>query len=219
MLKAITRSAEKVDQKVASHNASLKPGQSAITIAQFFDHYSTDEDVLVSVTEDDFLAAQRELVPSVSAEELGHYERVRKAFEGNDSSSANKQLEEASKLKITHGSHNNASHSVPSNNGHNPKSPTSNSTNFRRQTSTASRKSDLPPSTRSTFYFDQNSSVDAGFGEDEDEYVIRGVDHAGGMNGHGDPATSFGFKNDGHGKKGKTARFGSATNGDEDLYQ
>lgn len=34
------------------------------------------------VTEEDFIEAHRELVPSVSADELKHYERVRKAFEG-----------------------------------------------------------------------------------------------------------------------------------------
>ena len=34
------------------------------------------------VTEADFVAAQRELVPSVSATELAHYERVRASFEG-----------------------------------------------------------------------------------------------------------------------------------------
>lgn len=34
------------------------------------------------VTEQDFLDANRELVPSVSAGELEHYERVRASFEG-----------------------------------------------------------------------------------------------------------------------------------------
>lgn len=33
------------------------------------------------VTEEDFLAAERELVPSVSAKELDHYKRVRSMFE------------------------------------------------------------------------------------------------------------------------------------------
>ncbi|EQB56547.1 hypothetical protein CGLO_03439 [Colletotrichum gloeosporioides Cg-14] len=35
------------------------------------------------VTEEDFLAANRELVPSVSAGELAHYEQVRAMFEGS----------------------------------------------------------------------------------------------------------------------------------------
>ena len=46
------------------------------------DHLATDEDTAVMVTEDDFIEANRELVPSVSADELGHYEKVRATFEG-----------------------------------------------------------------------------------------------------------------------------------------
>ncbi|CAI4213699.1 unnamed protein product [Parascedosporium putredinis] len=61
MLKAVTRQALHVDTRVAAANA---------------------EDLAVQVTEADFLEAQRELVPSVSAGELAHYERVRKSFEG-----------------------------------------------------------------------------------------------------------------------------------------
>lgn len=34
------------------------------------------------VTEEDFMEAHKELVPSVSADELRHYDRVRKQFEG-----------------------------------------------------------------------------------------------------------------------------------------
>jgi peroxin-6 len=36
------------------------------------------------VEEEDFVKAKRELVPSVSKEELEHYERVRKVFEGGE---------------------------------------------------------------------------------------------------------------------------------------
>lgn len=85
MLKAITRSARLVDERVAAINAghaAARPAKPAITIAQFFDYHATDSDTQVLVTQEDFVAAQRELVPSVSAEELGHYTRVKAEFEG-----------------------------------------------------------------------------------------------------------------------------------------
>lgn len=85
MLKAITRSARLVDARVAEINrdrAAEVPSKSPITIAYFFDHFASEEYTQVVVTEEDFFGAQKELVPSVSAEELGHYERVRKEFEG-----------------------------------------------------------------------------------------------------------------------------------------
>jgi peroxin-6 len=78
MLKAITRQARAVDEKVKAHNASNPP----ISIAYFFDHLAVEEDMAVMVTEQDFLDANTELVPSVSADELSHYDRVRKSFEG-----------------------------------------------------------------------------------------------------------------------------------------
>jgi peroxin-6 len=78
MLKAITRQARAVDEKVKAYNAT----HAHISIAYFFDHLATEEDTAVMVTEEDFIEANRELVPSVSADELKHYERVRKAFEG-----------------------------------------------------------------------------------------------------------------------------------------
>jgi peroxin-6 len=79
MLKAITRSAKIVDEKVAAYNNTHTP---TITIAYFFDHLATEEDTAVMVTEEDFMEAHKELVPSVSADELRHYDRVRKQFEG-----------------------------------------------------------------------------------------------------------------------------------------
>lgn len=95
MLKAITRQARLVDAKVAAYNNTLPSHATRMTIAHFFDHLATDEDTNVMVVEDDFEMARRELVPSVSAEELGHYERVRKAFEGEDK----RKIEEAKKNK------------------------------------------------------------------------------------------------------------------------
>ncbi|KAJ5247986.1 peroxin-6 [Penicillium chrysogenum] len=80
MLKAITRKATAVDEKI---NA-LPNGP--VSTAWFFDHLATKEDVNVMVTEEDFLSAQGELVPSVSAKELEHFERIRQTFEAVDKS-------------------------------------------------------------------------------------------------------------------------------------
>lgn len=91
MLKAVTRQATKVDAKIKHLNEEAlataetdghHKTRNVITTANFFDHHATPEDIAVSVTEDDFLAAHRELIPSVSAGELAHYERVRASFEG-----------------------------------------------------------------------------------------------------------------------------------------
>jgi peroxin-6 len=263
MLKAVTRAAEKVDRKVASYNAKLRHGESPITIAQFFDHQATDEDLLVSVTEEDFFAAQRELVPSVSAEEFGHYERVRRSFEGTESAngtspdgpSSNGQKEQP-KLKITQGQRKptkalperistgsgGRSYQGSTNSAtvRSPASKTPNTAGFGRPDSAASNK--VAASERSTFYFDQ-ATMD-GHDDDDEEFVIR-TDHLHGNTVNGgyndsNTRTGFGFGNNdgpvqvrhsngsvhGHGKmkskgqgQGQGAAFGSATNGDDDLYQ
>ena len=59
MLKAITRKATAVDEKI-----KYLPG-GPVSTAWFFDHLATEEDVSVVVTEEDFTSAQDELVPSV----------------------------------------------------------------------------------------------------------------------------------------------------------
>jgi peroxin-6 len=83
MLKAVTRQASLVDAKIRALNAARDQNQQqAITTAYFFDHHATPEDVAVMVTEQDFIDAHEELIPSVSAGELAHYERVRATFEG-----------------------------------------------------------------------------------------------------------------------------------------
>jgi len=78
MLKAVTRQASHVDAKIAALNSSR---ETKISTAYFFDHYAEKEDVAVMVTMEDFLSAERELVPSVSLKELEHYKRVRAMFE------------------------------------------------------------------------------------------------------------------------------------------
>ena len=59
MLKAITRQASAVDAKI---KALPDP---PVSTAYFFDHLATNEDIAVMVTEEDFFAANRELVGSV----------------------------------------------------------------------------------------------------------------------------------------------------------
>ncbi|KAI1262983.1 peroxisomal biogenesis factor 6 [Xylariaceae sp. FL1019] len=82
MLKAVTRQAAAVDVKVKALNANRSESSHLISTANFFDHHATPEDIAVMVTEKDFLDANRELIPSVSAGELAHYDRVRQTFEG-----------------------------------------------------------------------------------------------------------------------------------------
>ena len=69
-----------VDAKIKVLNESGEHKQ--LTTAGFFDHHATAEDIAVMVTEEDFMQAHRELIPSVSAGELAHYEKVRASFEG-----------------------------------------------------------------------------------------------------------------------------------------
>ena len=59
MLKAITRQASAVDAKIKERLGG------PVTTAYFFDHLATAEDISVMVTENDFAAAQKELVGSI----------------------------------------------------------------------------------------------------------------------------------------------------------
>ena len=81
MLKAVTRQATAVDARIAALNADPAT-RHPISTANFFDHHAAPEDIAVMVSEQDFLDANRELIPSVSAGELQHYETVRATFEG-----------------------------------------------------------------------------------------------------------------------------------------
>ncbi|EED12297.1 peroxisome biosynthesis protein (PAS8/Peroxin-6), putative [Talaromyces stipitatus ATCC 10500] len=82
MLKAITRQATAVDEKIKA-----LPG-GPVSTAYYFDHLATPEDIAVMVTEDDFVNAQNELVASVSAKELEHFERIRQSFESSTTKEA-----------------------------------------------------------------------------------------------------------------------------------
>ena len=81
MLKAITRKTKAVDDRVSE--LSRQRGESVST-GWFFDHVATPEDIEVVVSEEDFDLAQQELVGSVSAKELEHFERIRRLFEDQD---------------------------------------------------------------------------------------------------------------------------------------
>jgi len=81
MLKAITRKTRSVDERV-KHISTLRGEE--ISTGYFFDHLASVEDVQVVVNEQDFQAAQEELVGSVSQKELAHFERIRRLFEEQD---------------------------------------------------------------------------------------------------------------------------------------
>lgn len=83
MLNAMTRTAHAVDSKLKALNEQRKElGEKEVSSRWWFDNVATPEDIAVLVTMADFAKAQGELVPSVSAEELEHYLRVKHTFEG-----------------------------------------------------------------------------------------------------------------------------------------
>lgn len=83
MLNAMTRCANEVDSKIKKFNENLKAqGKPEVNTRWWFDNEATPEDIEVLVKMEDFLKSQSELTPSVSAEELEHYLRVRENFEG-----------------------------------------------------------------------------------------------------------------------------------------
>lgn len=81
MLNAMTRVASEVDQKIYNYNKAHPEEQTSVR--GWFQNVATQDDTLVEVTAADFTKAQTELIPSVSAEELKHYLRIKKTFEGN----------------------------------------------------------------------------------------------------------------------------------------
>ncbi|KAI8333519.1 P-loop containing nucleoside triphosphate hydrolase protein [Chlamydoabsidia padenii] len=78
MLKAMTRVAETIEEKVKTLN---KDRDTPMTAQYYLSHLATPEDIMVQVEEVDFVRALDELVPSVSATELAHYSKVREKFE------------------------------------------------------------------------------------------------------------------------------------------
>ncbi|KAG5417386.1 PEX6 [Candida metapsilosis] len=95
MLNAMTRVAGEVDEKIKNYNADMiAQGKNEVNSRWWFDNVATKEDTTVLVKMEDFIKAQNELNPSVSAEELQHYLRVRENFEGG---------KEKAQAKLTNG--------------------------------------------------------------------------------------------------------------------
>lgn len=65
MLKAVTRKANQVDEKIRELEREKASGEGSISTAWWFDHVATDEDVAIEVQEEDFKEARKELVASV----------------------------------------------------------------------------------------------------------------------------------------------------------
>lgn len=161
----------------------------------------------------DFENARNELVPSVSAEELGHYERVRRTFEGapkEDPAAAQKNKSmllpgsnapaAPRPLAISNGTSNGGARMPPSRTTTNAsQAPSTMSTNSNasgktRTLSKLLRKAGGKGKSTSTFYFDKpNNGENGGEGmpsshgaandSDEDEYIIRTDGHGSSMNG------------------------------------
>lgn len=95
MLNAMTRVAGEVDEKIKAYNADMvAQNKNEVNSRWWFDNVATKEDTTVLVKMEDFIKAQNELNPSVSAEELQHYLRVRENFEGG---------KEKAQAKLTNG--------------------------------------------------------------------------------------------------------------------
>ncbi|WVQ73021.1 hypothetical protein IAR50_002584 [Cryptococcus sp. DSM 104548] len=101
MLNAMTRQASAIDSTI-SHLTSLSlsspstktwPG-AVLTPQYYLAKMAKPKEIEVVVKKEDFVEAREKLVGSVSEEELGHYERVRKEFQGYDIGAKNGNDEE-----------------------------------------------------------------------------------------------------------------------------
>ncbi|KAK6458712.1 peroxisomal assembly protein [Scheffersomyces xylosifermentans] len=99
MLNAMTRVANEVDAKIKNFNQDLaSQGKAEVSTRWWFDNAATEDDVNVLVRMQDFEKAQRELNPSVSAEELEHYLRVRENFEGGKEKAKKQQQQDVPRI-------------------------------------------------------------------------------------------------------------------------
>ncbi|KAK8254823.1 peroxin 6 [Phyllosticta capitalensis] len=225
MLHAITRQARAVDARVASINASRAaetPAKPTISTAYFFDHFAEEADTAVVVTEQDFVTAKGELVPSVSVDELRHYERVRRTFEesGKEGKGGDKGQEAEARQGAAPTPGLKISAAPPP-----PQQPSavSNGKGKGKAAAVPDAVSTQQPSNGGIIHNVREVSADDD-DDDEDEYVIR-TDHL--INGSAATAASAEGGANGKGKgKGKgTATttydgggFGDATEGDEEMY-
>lgn len=101
MLNAMTRTANEVDVKLKAFNQARKnEGKEEVSSRWWFDNAATAEDINVLVSMADFQKARSELAPSVSADELAHYLRVKENFEGGKKKAQGTNEEEFSDGQI-----------------------------------------------------------------------------------------------------------------------
>ncbi|KAH9063671.1 AAA-domain-containing protein [Lactarius deliciosus] len=97
---AMSRRAEEIDARIATLNASSDPAAqqwpSPLTPQYYLAEMATPEEIAVVVSADDFAAALRELVPSVSQAEMSHYAEIR---EPNDDAPADNEVDMHSRSK------------------------------------------------------------------------------------------------------------------------
>ena len=82
MLKAMTRKASEVDERIAELNARPGPYDHPhpLTPQYYLAELAKPEDIEVKVNRRDFETALKELVPSVSEQEMAHYREVQAKF-------------------------------------------------------------------------------------------------------------------------------------------
>lgn len=103
MLNAMTRTANDVDKKIQQFNdKKTAAGEEAVSSRWWFDNAAQPDDIDVVVTMQDFRKAQSETIPSVSAQELAHYLRVKENFEGGKKK-ASQKMEEVVEDGLTNG--------------------------------------------------------------------------------------------------------------------
>ncbi|PVF99114.1 AAA-domain-containing protein [Serendipita vermifera] len=103
MLKAMTRRASMVDEKIAVLNSQppLPSHIYPITPQYYLAEMAMDEDTDITVTREDFVSALKELVPSVSQTEMEHYRQVQKRFSEEVHKDTDEEVEEGAGAAYT----------------------------------------------------------------------------------------------------------------------
>ncbi|KAB2574510.1 Peroxisomal biogenesis factor 6 [Lasiodiplodia theobromae] len=235
MLKAITRQANAVDAKVKQLNAERTASNAAdssqkaqlppITTAHFFDHLATEVDTAVMVTEEDFLSAKAELVPSVSVDELRHYERVRRTFEGQ-AKEKEKEKAGAASGQMTIGDAAAAAAAAGQDGINGVGGGGGGKGKGKGKAGGARGKGKGKAMASGDDVGDEEGEDDDGnqadgvaeVDDDEDEYVIR-TDHLMTANGSAGKGKGKAAAAEVEGGDGNAAAFGEGAEGDEDMYQ
>lgn len=98
MLKAMTRKASEVDEKIAAINAnppSPNPHPVPMTPQYYLSEIATQDEIQVKVSRADFESALNELIPSVSEQEMQHYRRVQAQFSGPQGEDKGAEVQDA----------------------------------------------------------------------------------------------------------------------------